>query len=682
MGAPVLTLRDDFEDNATAAAWVAAVSGSATAAETSGEARFTLPSSTAGTHVARYTSRSTYDLSGGGSFFINIDTMVSTSVAATAFFQLFLSGANALQWIQLSGMLYARAIVAGVSTDHYSVAWNATTYKYLRIATSAGNVLWQSSTDGSTWTTRATVAGGALFTLTDLSVDFGATCGNIASPGSFRLDDVNLILPALATTWRWTQVVWPLANRYTVVTLALDAAATAQGYVVTADGIDVNGDPSGNVRYWSGPADGGRLLTEQASQAAAQAMAVNLPLDGRFDLPTIIEARCIRVYHRSIDGAAYTLREVYPRRLVQADDIEAESIRALHIAVGSITADRLTVTELSAITANMGTLTAGSITGGTIDGAVIYAGSGNEVALDNSGVTFTARTVNPYTGAVNAPNNVKWKSGATTIGSLESFIDLTDSDQEITVLAGRGTTASYLRFVQSISSGFSSVRLQADNDSASDTSNILLSTASALAGIIIGTSVNTGILLSAGSAEAHLTTTDLDVNVPLTLSNGGITATEGATFGGAVAGTVTDAVTAGATTVLTLGHNSTGTPAAGFAADLRINLESSTTPNTNAMLLRTGWATATHGSRAAELIAYLYDTGPRECLRLAASGSAPMIGFLGAAAVTRRTVGTAAPAGGTGATAGAYDTAANRNAMITLVNNMRQAGIDLGLWST
>lgn len=41
------------------------------------------------------------------------------------------------------------------------------------------------------------------------------------------------------------------------------------------------------------------------------------------------------------------------------------------------------------------------------------------------------------------------------------------------------------------------------------------------------------------------------------------------------------------------------------------------------------------------------------------------------------TVEAAAPAGGTGATAGAYDTAANRNIMITAVNNCRTRIIEI-----
>lgn len=49
------------------------------------------------------------------------------------------------------------------------------------------------------------------------------------------------------------------------------------------------------------------------------------------------------------------------------------------------------------------------------------------------------------------------------------------------------------------------------------------------------------------------------------------------------------------------------------------------------------------------------------------------------AAQTAFTVGAAAPAGGVGAAAGAYDTAAHRDALITLVNNIRTALINNGI---
>jgi len=57
------------------------------------------------------------------------------------------------------------------------------------------------------------------------------------------------------------------------------------------------------------------------------------------------------------------------------------------------------------------------------------------------------------------------------------------------------------------------------------------------------------------------------------------------------------------------------------------------------------------------------------------------VGFHGATPVAQRSgaVQAAAPAGGTGATAGAYDSAANRDLMINLVNEMRLVLVNSGL---
>lgn len=333
---PISYLRDDFIDNVESPTWGgSAVVGSATKAETSGEVRLTLPSSIAGTHQTFYRTSAPYDLT-GDSFYINIDTMVATGVAATARFDLFLDGTNSYRWVQLSGTLKAQTIVDGVTTDRYSASWSGTTYKYLRIRESGGNILFDSSTNGTSWTNRYT--GAAPFAVTALYVQILAECGNVASPGSFRIEDVNLTLPALSTTWHWTQVEWPLLYRFRSITLA---ATTAVGYIATSnDGT--------TWRYFSGPigsSSGGYLaLTEYATQAAAEAMAVNVPVDDRWDLPEIVECRFIRLYHRAGAGASYTLREYYPRRLVQSDDIEAESIRAINILAGTITADKIYAT--------------------------------------------------------------------------------------------------------------------------------------------------------------------------------------------------------------------------------------------------------------------------------------------------------------------------------------------------
>lgn len=58
--------------------------------------------------------------------------------------------------------------------------------------------------------------------------------------------------------------------------------------------------------------------------------------------------------------------------------------------------------------------------------------------------------------------------------------------------------------------------------------------------------------------------------------------------------------------------------------------------------------------------------------KIAFYGATPVVQSSGAAQQ-------AAPAGGTGALAGAYDTAANRDIMINLVNEMRTTLINAGL---
>lgn len=101
----------------------------------------------------------------------------------------------------------------------------------------------------------------------------------------------------------------------------------------------------------------------------------------------------------------------------------------------------------------------------------------------------------------------------------------------------------------------------------------------------------------------------------------------------------TTALTNSVQGMLYLGHASSNTPAAGFGGRLRFGLESSTTADREALDLDVTWATATDASRAARAVFNLYDFGAaRECLRLEASGSAPMIGFLGAAASARISV--------------------------------------------
>jgi hypothetical protein len=639
---PIATLRDNFTDNSESPAWGASFTlGSATKAETGGQAVFTLPSSTAGTHQAFYRSAAAYDLT-GDSFYINIGTMVATGVAASAFFDLFADANNALRWTQTSGTLKAQTIVAGVATDLYSVAWSAATYKYLRIRESGGNVLFDSSTNGTSWTNRASVA--APFAVTALFVQFGATCGNVASPGSFRLDDVNLILPALSSTWRWTESERPYLYRLGSVTIS---TTSGQGYLSTAEELDSSGNLV-SPRYFSGPigsASGGYLaLTEYTVLADAQAMAVNLPSNGRWDLPGYVQASVVRLNHRSTTGSTYRIDEFYPRRLVQSDDIEAESITAINIAANSITADKITTLTLTGKSIQTATSGARAVLSGDTFGGFIgygasdtydpitgigtyqalwskndgklYAGTGNLI-LDSNGLRLNAPTVGTY----DATRSVTWYNAsnvaiASIMASFQSglnWLQLTanyaSSQKGHIYLLADGNTDGSFAYVGNRALG-SAVELGA-----------------AIAAFRI-TDTTYGFSLYATQPDLDNYTNSIFRIQP----NGNTTIT------GSLTATVTDAATTTDTTVLTLGHNTSGTPGVNFGTTLLMTGESTTTPDRSIAALVSRWATATDASRKGRLDFFVYDTAARFAMRLETNGTAPMIGFLGAAAVSRPTV--------------------------------------------
>ena len=428
---PIAYLRDDFTDNSIAPVWTAYpyLAGSATRAETGGQAVITLPSSTAGTHENGYYSGGTYDITGDGAF-ANVATMVSTSVAAFAVFGFMIDASNQLRWFQQSGTLKAQKIVAGVTTDLFTVTWSAATHKYLRIRESGGNILFDTSTNGTSWTNRHTTSGLPI-AITALHVQIVAGCGNVASPGTFKLDEFNIILPALATNWHMTQIEWPELHRFRTITLA---ATSGQAYVATSnDGT--------TWAYWSGPLGSGsggyNQLTSQASQAAAQAMAVNLPLADRWDLPTLVECRFIRLYHRSTSGSSYTMREYYARRLLQSDDLEVETILAINIGAGQVTADKIFVLTLGAITANIGQLNI-DLTGYIWQGTGTAAAPTTGLKIYNSGGIGALSTYNATVEQIKIDTDGKFKAAAGAV-----VIDASG----ITAIGGSGYSAgSSLKF--------------------------------------------------------------------------------------------------------------------------------------------------------------------------------------------------------------------------------------------
>ena len=129
------------------------------------------------------------------------------------------------------------------------------------------------------------------------------------------------------------------------------------------------------------------------------------------------------------------------------------------------------------------------------------------------------------------------------------------------------------------------------------------------------------------------------------------------------------------------------TPAAGFGQDHVFNAQADAGTNRNMHLQRTTWVSAVDASRKARTIFYTFDTAAREAFRIEASGSAPMIGFLGAAAVVRQAVTALTVSVGTadGVVAdvgSAFNQATLNNNFRDLadkINQLRTALVNLGL---
>lgn len=79
-----------------------------------------------------------------------------------------------------------------------------------------------------------------------------------------------------------------------------------------------------------------------------------------------------------------------------------------------------------------------------------------------------------------------------------------------------------------------------------------------------------------------------------------------------------------------------GTPGTGFGQAFEFKGKSSTTISQYMGRIHHEWATATHASRKARAKWTVYDTAEREAIRIEASGTAPMLGVLGATAIIRQ----------------------------------------------
>lgn len=183
-----------------------------------------------------------------------------------------------------------------------------------------------------------------------------------------RLLATNVVTYASGTAWKWTEQIRAFAVDHRKGPLSTSASVSVY-YGVSKDGVTYTwysgGTTTGGV--WAPVA----VADEAAARTAAVTLAGGIWL---IQLPATVETRYTRLGHRNT-GTAYSLREFYPRSLVEADDIRVEN--------------------LAAINANMGDIVSGSLTSVTIVGSTIRTNntttrvelSGDQLQVINGGVT-------------------------------------------------------------------------------------------------------------------------------------------------------------------------------------------------------------------------------------------------------------------------------------------------------
>lgn len=191
------TLTDDFSAASAGARWYRSFEGPACQATQSGGSFVgTPPGPGAAEDYCGYTSSAGFDLT-GSDMSIEVIEMVNPLAKAIAFFKAAdESNDHGVELSQEDNLLHCRRWIGGVRSEVGQLPWDAAAFRFWRLAEGGGLVLWQTSSDGSAWTTRCSCPTSEV-NVHDIDVVFGVGSpgapAGAPAPGTFRLDRLNLL---------------------------------------------------------------------------------------------------------------------------------------------------------------------------------------------------------------------------------------------------------------------------------------------------------------------------------------------------------------------------------------------------------------------------------------------------------------------------------------------------------
>lgn len=228
------TLIDTFDDNSIDGALWPGNYG--TVAEMGGRARLTCDTS-----FNAYVSASSYSFD---SFFLRAFPAAQNGAGVTAYLSIFLASAGqpagtnvGFSYDAVSGQLSLINWVGFSDAGLVALTYNATSHAWLRCAASGGNLVWQTSPDGSTWTTQRTVSTPAwLAAAADVKI-FMESHRDSGSANFCEIDNFN-VLPAVIVNATGAAALGGLTTTGTAVrTTPATGTATPGGLAAAAIGI-------------------------------------------------------------------------------------------------------------------------------------------------------------------------------------------------------------------------------------------------------------------------------------------------------------------------------------------------------------------------------------------------------------------------------------------------------------